>query len=67
MAIVIPDQEVLEPWARSKKIPGDFAELCENEVGILHLKYMYIICGDRLVDLFYKAKGTFLYNYLFHQ
>lgn len=37
VAIVIPDQEVLEPWAKSKKIPGDFGELCENEVGILHL------------------------------
>ena len=36
VAIVIPDQEVLEPWAKSKKIPGDFGELCENEVGILH-------------------------------
>ena len=35
VAIVIPDQEVLEPWAKSKKIPGDFGELCENEVGIL--------------------------------
>ncbi|KAL9961434.1 hypothetical protein ACROYT_G030372 [Oculina patagonica] len=31
VGIVIPDQEVLEPWARSKKIPGDFAELCDNE------------------------------------
>lgn len=36
VGIVIPDQEVLEPWARSKKIPGEFAELCEDEVGILH-------------------------------
>ena len=32
VAIIIPDQETLEPWARSKKIPGNFAELCENEV-----------------------------------
>lgn len=31
VAIIVPDQEVLEPWARSKKIQGDFAELCENE------------------------------------
>jgi len=31
VAIVIPDQEVLEPWAKSKKIPGDFGELCDNE------------------------------------
>ena len=36
VAIVIPDQEVLEPWAKSKKIPGDFAELCENDVRVLH-------------------------------
>ena len=34
--MVIPDQEVLEPWAKSKKIPGDFKELCDNEVRILH-------------------------------
>ncbi|KAJ7319203.1 hypothetical protein OS493_036366 [Desmophyllum pertusum] len=32
VAIVIPDQEVLEPWARAKKIHGDFAELCENDI-----------------------------------
>lgn len=38
VAIVIPDQEVLEPWAKSKKIPGDFKELCNNEVRILHYK-----------------------------
>lgn len=31
VAIIVPDQEVLEPWARSRKIQGDFAELCENE------------------------------------
>lgn len=31
VAIIVPDQEVLEPWARSKNIHGDFAELCENE------------------------------------
>ena len=37
VAIVIPDQEVLEPWAKSKKIPGDFGELCDNEVRLLHL------------------------------
>jgi len=36
VAIVIPDQEVLEPWAKSKKIPGDFGELCDNEVRVLH-------------------------------
>ena len=36
VAIVIPDQEVLEPWAKSKKIPGDFGELCDNEVRLLH-------------------------------
>lgn len=35
VAIIVPDQEVLEPWARSKNIHGDFAELCENEVGKL--------------------------------
>lgn len=32
VAIIIPDQETLEPWAQSKKIPGNFANLCENEV-----------------------------------
>ena len=32
VAIIVPDQETLEPWARSKKIPGNFADLCENEV-----------------------------------
>lgn len=44
VAIVIPDQEVLEPWAKSKKIPGDFGELCDNEVGITAtLKKSYIV------------------------
>lgn len=44
VAIVIPDQEVLEPWAKSKKIPGDFGELCDNEVGIIAtLKKSYIV------------------------
>lgn len=37
VAIIVPDQEVLEPWAQSKKIPGDFAQLCENEVGMSSL------------------------------
>ena len=32
VGIIVPDQEVLESWALSKKIPGDFAQLCENEV-----------------------------------
>ena len=34
VAIIVPDQETLEPWARSKKIPGNFADLCENEVRV---------------------------------
>lgn len=32
VGIIVPDQEVLESWALAKKIPGDFAQLCENEV-----------------------------------
>ena len=43
VAIVIPDQEVLEPWAKSKKIPGDFGELCDNEVRDLHLKNITLL------------------------
>ena len=34
VAVIVPDQEVLEPWARTKKIQGDFAKLCESEVKI---------------------------------
>ena len=44
VAIVIPDQEVLEPWAKSKKIPGDFGELCDNEVRLLHLIKKILHC-----------------------
>ena len=32
MAIVVPDAEVLEAWARSKSIEGDIKQLCQNEV-----------------------------------
>ena len=32
VGIIVPDQEVLESWALAKKIPIDFAQLCENEV-----------------------------------
>lgn len=31
VGIIVPDQEVLESWALAKKIPRDFAQLCENE------------------------------------
>ena len=32
MAIVVPDAEVLEPWARNNGIKGDIKQLCENKV-----------------------------------
>ncbi|XP_068706534.1 long-chain-fatty-acid--CoA ligase 6-like isoform X2 [Montipora capricornis] len=32
VGIIVPDQEVLESWARAKKISGDFGQLCENPV-----------------------------------
>ena len=32
MAIVVPDPETLEPWAKEKGIRGDMASLCKNEV-----------------------------------
>ena len=32
MAIVVPDAEVLEPWARNSGIEGDIKQLCENKV-----------------------------------
>lgn len=32
MAIIVPDQEVLEPYARERNIPGNMAELCKNKV-----------------------------------
>ncbi|KAK2557942.1 Long-chain-fatty-acid--CoA ligase 1 [Acropora cervicornis] len=31
VAIVVPDAEVLEVWARSKGLKGDMKELCQNE------------------------------------
>ena len=32
MAIVVPDAEVQEPWARNNGIEGDIKQLCENKV-----------------------------------
>ena len=32
IGIVVPDEEVLIPWAKEKNIKGDFTELCQNEV-----------------------------------
>lgn len=32
VAIVVPDAEVLEGWARSNGLKGDMKELCQNEV-----------------------------------
>ena len=37
MAIVVPDAEVLEAWARNNSIEGDIKQLCENQV-----KYIYL-------------------------
>lgn len=31
VAIVVPDAEVLEVWARSKGLKGDMKDLCQNE------------------------------------
>jgi len=31
VAIVVPDQDVLLPWAQQQGIKGDFAALCLNE------------------------------------
>lgn len=31
VAIVVPDAEVLEPWARNNGIEGDIKQLCENK------------------------------------
>lgn len=47
VAIVVPDAEVLEVWARSKGLKGDMKELCQNEVNriwsknkLLELKFV---------------------------
>ena len=32
MAIVVPDAEVLEPWARNNGIEGDIKQFCEDKV-----------------------------------
>lgn len=32
VAIVVPDEETVVPWAKKNKINGSFIELCENEV-----------------------------------
>jgi len=32
VALVIPDEEALVPYAQEKNIPGSFQELCENKV-----------------------------------
>ena len=34
VAIVVPDEEVLLPWARENGYEGDFSELCQNQVGM---------------------------------
>ncbi len=32
VAVVVPDQEIVEPWAKSNGIPGSFSELCKNDL-----------------------------------
>ena len=39
MAIVVPDAEVLEPWARNNGIEGDIKQLCENKVKHFFLNF----------------------------
>ena len=38
VAIIVPDVEVLTPWAEKQGIEGDFATLCKNEKVIEHVK-----------------------------
>ena len=32
VALVVPDEEVLVAYAKAKDLPGNFQELCQNEV-----------------------------------
>jgi len=32
VGIIVPDQEMLIPWAKSQGIEGTFSQLCKNEV-----------------------------------
>lgn len=33
VALIVPDEEELTLWAKKNNIQGDFAELCERQVG----------------------------------
>jgi len=65
-AIIVPDQEVLEPWARAKKIQGDFAELCENEEVKKEIFDDIILKGkEAKLNSFEQVKAIHLHKELF--
>ncbi|KAM7425210.1 Long-chain-fatty-acid--CoA ligase 6 [Porites harrisoni] len=66
VAIIIPDQETLEPWARSKKIPGNFADLCENEEVKKAIFDDIILKGkEAKLNSFEQVKAIHIHNELF--
>lgn len=63
VAIIVPDQEVLEPWAQSKKIPGDFAQLCENEDVKKEILNDIILKGrEAQLNSFEQVKAIYLHK-----
>lgn len=66
VAIIVPDQETLEPWARSKKIPGNFADLCENEEVKKAIFDDIILKGkEARLNSFEQVKAIHIHNELF--
>lgn len=37
VAIIVPDEEAVEKWAKDNNVSGNFAELCANDVRMMSL------------------------------
>ena len=46
MGVMVPDEEVIVPWARQNDISGSFKDICAREVSILNY-YLYVHVLDK--------------------